>query len=504
MATGDDYETHSEEYLEKQKRLVNEDLKERHAKLILDYADNREGKISESTARNYLRELRNMIQVSYDHYRVEGEPEDWKHTDWNKLIERTSNNRGLQEGSKRNTCFAVKNFTKWLSTIEEIPVDRDKITNPGISHTKINENDVLTPENVNEIINATDRIRDKAILALMYEGALRRQALCQLDVKHYKTERFTRIKIPVDKKGVKTGHGRERPISWSSAYLDRWINNHHPDPENGDAPLFCSVRPQDNGKRLSGHSIYTLLKRISERSDFEDIDDDQIHPHMFRHARATALRKRQGENKDLNKSDIEVIMGWTDGTPMHSRYEHIGDDEAAKITAQKLGMDIEEDDEEEVLIDTCPRCDRDLPPGNYNHCPHCTGKISEEPAEWYTLYKKVTPEEDPIRKKFKGKTTAVPGIQKLEAQDLDHIEGILILASMDHQGGTDRLDEPFASVEAFEAAEDASRASAIIRNEIHPRLAEIKEDRPEDLELLGDSIDLGHVEDVAEQLSADD
>jgi len=72
------------------------------------------------------------------------------------------------------------------------------------------------------------------------------------------------------------------------------------------------------------------MKRTVERSD---IDDDRVHPHALRHARATAMRK----SDRFDKADVELVMGWTDSTPMHERYEHATSMEEATRTAQKMG-----------------------------------------------------------------------------------------------------------------------------------------------------------------------
>lgn len=197
------------------------------------------------------------------------------------------------------------------------------------------------------------------------------------------TDQFARIRLP-HKTGVKTGHGRERPLNWSKGHLDRWLNR-HPESNNPDAPLFCSIRSQDPGGRLSDHAVYTIIKRTAERSD---PDTNRIHPHAFRHARATAMRK----SDRLDNRDIETVMGWADSTPMHERYEHTTSTEDASRTAKRMGVDIAGDGES-VIVD-CPRCDTTLPPDG-QYCPSCTLRISGEPPRWWQLFEHVAAENDP-------------------------------------------------------------------------------------------------------------
>ncbi len=72
----DEYQTHHEEYLERQKELVSEELKPEHSNLILDFLYDSDDDLASSTARNYCRELRFFIRYSYDSDVFNAEPED--------------------------------------------------------------------------------------------------------------------------------------------------------------------------------------------------------------------------------------------------------------------------------------------------------------------------------------------------------------------------------------------------------------------------------------------
>jgi len=95
MATDDDFETHHNEYLAKQREKVKDALQDRHASKILDFVYDRhelknegdDDHLAASTARNYLRELRYLMQFTYDSERFEAEPDNWDADDWNKLSE---------------------------------------------------------------------------------------------------------------------------------------------------------------------------------------------------------------------------------------------------------------------------------------------------------------------------------------------------------------------------------------------------------------------------------
>lgn len=340
------------------------------------------------------------------------------------------------------------------------------------------------------------------MIAVAFEAAIRRTALVQLDVRHYSTDKFKKIEIPLDKEGVKTGHGRKRPLSWSAGYLEDWLSEEHPEPDNPDAPLFTSLRPQDAGKRLSGHSFYTMMRRVTDKSD--KLSQDEVHPHALRHARATQLRTKQGDNKDLNKTDIEVILGWEEGTAMHQRYEHIGDDKEAEIAAKKLGMEVqEEEDEVKNYIDECPQCGRDFPDIEIEHCPQCGLKLSNEKVPWWKLYQRITTEEDILRQEYDERISAVPHIHNMPIQNLDHVYAVFLLSEQlmyDNDMFETDIPDEYEHISAFESEEDADQAMKIINQRIKPKIAQSYDEDPSRVRLISDILD-SDPEHIAENMT---
>jgi site-specific recombinase XerC len=486
----DEYETHHEEYLQKQKDIVSEELRSEHSGKVLDFLYDRDEDLAPSTARNYARELRFLIKYTYDNDGFEPEPEEWTSNDWNRLIRRVSRERGIGDGTKRNTCYAARAFVHWLV---ETPADKSEIDAPSTTHEKVDKETVLKPGEVVSLIEATRTARDAAVIAVMYEAALRRTALVQLDVKHYQEDPFARIEVP-QKVGVKTGGGRERPISWSQGYLDNWMSQ-HPNADDPDAPLFCSIRDRDNHSRLSSHAIYTMMQRTGERTD---IDSERINPHALRHARATEMRK----SDQFGKNDIELVLGWADSTPMHARYEHATSMEEATRTAQKMGIEIGGDDEKQ--IQDCPRCDTKLPPQS-RYCPTCTLKIDGKAPEWWQLFDAVCKDTDPVKKRYGALPSAVPELHDLSPQELDHIQNVYLIAEQqmyDHNSDIEIEQHPYDDVGEFETEEEANSAMEIVR-EVQNQLASIYEDSPYEFDFI-DSVDEVELEAYLETKKAEE
>lgn len=175
----DEYETHHEEYLERQKEIIRDELHDNHAALVLDFLYDKRGDLAPSTARNYARELRFLLIHSYGDDALPNDPERWETVDWTRTIRRVAREREISEGARRLTCYAARAFVEWLPTT---PAEKSDIEAPPVEHEKIDEEVVLEPSEVVHLIKTANTERDAAIIAVMYEAALRRTALVQLDV----------------------------------------------------------------------------------------------------------------------------------------------------------------------------------------------------------------------------------------------------------------------------------------------------------------------------------
>lgn len=96
-------------------------------------------------------------------------------------------------------------------------------------------------------------LRDRAILAVMFEAGLRRAEVCSLDLENYKNESLHVVKG----KNLKS---RVVPLDRARAHLDAWIR------VRGDwtGPLFCTLRPRSG--RISAKSVRSIIRRITRRA----------------------------------------------------------------------------------------------------------------------------------------------------------------------------------------------------------------------------------------------
>jgi integrase/recombinase XerC len=140
------------------------------------------------------------------------------------------------------------------------------------------------------IIDLVDRstdlgIRDYAILRILWDLALRRAAVCSLDLEHYSAttgQLFILNKGEIDLTPMDLGTGlREALDNWVAIRRGLYFQ-----PKNGvpDPALFLSC----NGRRLNGVAIWRIVTGYAEAADLK------LSPHGTRHSAITAFLDASG------------------------------------------------------------------------------------------------------------------------------------------------------------------------------------------------------------------
>jgi integrase len=177
----------------------------------------------------------------------------------------------------------------------------------------IRPEDVITKEDIVELLRWCTNFRDKAMIVTLYESGARLSEFININIGHLK----------FDSKGCvlvidgKTGQRRIRLIE-SVLFLQRWVES-HPHNQESNAPLWCAVRLPFN--QLCDKAVESFLRQLKKKSCFPK----PINPHSFRHSRITELAKY------LSDAKLKVFAGWTGSSTMAGTYVHLA------------GEDIEDD-----------------------------------------------------------------------------------------------------------------------------------------------------------------
>ena len=273
-----------------------------------------------------------------DIIRVMQEIESRDYTEWTKLFYKV----------------ALKKFYRWLRGTKDPPpeVAWIKLTMKNGNH-KLPE-ELLTPEDVRKMVESAGSIRDKALIAVLYESGCRIGELASLQIKNISFDKYGAI-LMVD---GKTGMRRVRIIN-SVPYLASWLSI-HPCREDPNSPVWvisgkCEI--------MKYRTIVKVLKVSAKSAGIQK----RIYPHLFRHSRATYLAKH------LTEAQMKQYFGWVQGSDMASVYVHLSgrDVDSALLKLNGINIDEGEKEKDNVLKPiACPRCEH-LNPPTAKFCQRC-------------------------------------------------------------------------------------------------------------------------------------
>ena len=244
--------------------------------------------------------------------------------------------------TKHGTKVALKKFYKWLRQTEVYPDEVRWIvsTAKDVKH-KLPE-ELLSEQEIKVIIQHADNPRDKALVGVLDESGARIGELLGLRRKHVSFDEYGAVIVV----NGKTGDRRIRLVS-SAPLLASWIEGH----PLGDPDDFLWVTKFNkmNGEGLAplGYAgcckvLETLCKRARVNK--------RVHPHLFRHSRATALANK------LTEAQLKELFGWTQGSAMASVYIHLSGRDVDNALLEIAGLSAPKKPEEKFCVKTCPRC----------------------------------------------------------------------------------------------------------------------------------------------------
>ena len=255
----------------------------------------------------------------------------------------------------------IKSFFKWLCKSDEYPPNVKWIKTTVKNKNHKLPSDLLTKEEIKAMANATDNLRDRALIMILYESACRIGEILNLKIKDVTVDQFG-CAIMVN---GKTGMRRIRLIE-SSPDLIMWINN-HPKKQERETPLFIHLsnenRHKVDCKGLNDPSVRFIIDKIVKRAGIKK----RVHPHLFRHSRLTELAK------DFSESELKVMAGWTGSSTMAGIYVHLSGGDIEKKILEKNGLLDKSKDltgKDTLKPKNCPRCN-EINPNTARFCYVC-------------------------------------------------------------------------------------------------------------------------------------
>ena len=262
---------------------------------------------------------------------------------WGHSEEHLPTENGLQA-----YLVTLKRFYKWhLGKNKSYPecVEWIKIGNAHPSK-QVRPESLITQEEVNQLIEASKNTRDKAIFSTLYDSGVRLGELLSLRIKDIKFDDYGALLSVTGK----TGPRQVRVVGNSVPYLRQWLNV-HPVKSKQDALVFCNI-DRMKGNELTEHDIYSMIKKVSRRAGIQR----RIHPHLFRHSRATILASQ------VMEAPLESQMGWVHGSKQTKTYVHLSLRDQDNAILKAYGIKVKENEAiKEEMPKECPRCHRSNP-----------------------------------------------------------------------------------------------------------------------------------------------
>ncbi|UCD20622.1 MAG: tyrosine-type recombinase/integrase [archaeon] len=337
------------------KRIKESDISKKNKEILMKFQDAciADG-IGKAKIARYLYDLRKITEIVVRDL-DKCNQEDIQHV--LAVIEK----KDYAYNTKRGFRIILKKFYKWLRNAEDIyPEEVRWIKTTADSGKQRLPEDLLNEEDILKLIQNSNKSRDKAFIACLYESGCRIGELATIKIKNVSFDEFG-AKISVF---GKTGSRYVRLIS-SSGYLLNWINDGHPDNHNPESFVWLSQK----NNLITYARIKNILKNAKEKAGVRK----RVNPHSFRHARATYLAKH------LSDAQLKSVMGWKQGSKMAAVYVHLSQRDTDDAILELNGIQREKKEKSKIEIKECGRCKHRNKPTSL-FCEMCGMILDQEEA----------------------------------------------------------------------------------------------------------------------------
>lgn len=177
----------------------------------------------------------------------------------------------------------------------------------------LKSDDILTPDDINKMIEATDSHYWKALIAFLFETGCR---ISEAKAIRYKDCQESDKGIIVNIFTTKTSAGfRKVILPFSSQYIR-------------NLKTYTDAKNENFIFHICYSQTWDVLNKIAKQAGIEK----PVSPHKFRHAQATDMVKRA-----YNEAIIRKKLGWTPTSGMIARYQHLNDEDVIDATLENTG-----------------------------------------------------------------------------------------------------------------------------------------------------------------------
>ena len=323
--------------------LIQEEFKrmEKDDRII----DANKGHITKFTnAQRLLGKSTARIHIYVSHLRLVARyfRKDFKEISRDEVIQ--SLNELKKEGTLNQLKVATfKTFMRWLldgSYDTIVGEGRRCIVKADKSKRQLTNEDLLTLPEIQKMVDWSHSTRNKCVLSLLYDVGCRIGELASIEIKD----------VVFDKQGATvrlTGNTgtRSSRVVWALPHLKAWLEI-HPYRNNPNSPLFVSIQSDVDKPVVIQYQVF--IKIIKDAAKATGLKK-RIHPHLFRHSRATHLIVAK-----VPKEAITTYMGWNKDSDMLSVYSHLSPKDVDGYIQNSYGGKVKQEEAPQARL--CPRC----------------------------------------------------------------------------------------------------------------------------------------------------
>ncbi len=194
---------------------------------------------------------------------------------------------------------------------------------------------LLSPKEIEAMLSAAGSLRNRCLIAVQYECGVRIHEVCALKLRHV-TVKNTHFRVWFAK--VKGGCPKHYGyVAGGAPILREWLGV-HPFKDDMEAPLLPTFHRRHMHRVAGGNIIKMAARRAGIKRN--------VTSHMLRHSRATHLLA-----SGMNEAQVKALLGWSQGSPMLSRYSHLTSVDAEGAALRFEGLEIEIEPPEKVDYD---------------------------------------------------------------------------------------------------------------------------------------------------------
>jgi site-specific recombinase XerD len=278
----------------------------------------------------------------------------------------SSRGKPFKQNSKHDYIIALKPFVLWLieNGYSTIPPEKVRaIRVPSVDHNTTTPDALLTAEEVKRLLAGCRSVRDRAIVAVLYESGARIGEVARL---RWRDIEFDEYGIRVHIHDTKENQVRYARCTWAREMLAAW-KNVYPAELRPDSWVFLSSRQE----AMNYDQIRQRVKMAAERAGLEK----RIHLHLFRKSRATHMIQQ-----NYQESVIKKMLWGNLATTMFRTYVVLSEGDIDAEILGKAGIERRETQTDPLAPIPCPHCHTICAPIS-RFCFTCGQALSVDAAE---------------------------------------------------------------------------------------------------------------------------